>query len=308
MKKEQPNFRQSKRKRRRRGNFAISLIRAIFVCSFYQPGRFWSVRYCARHTSSVFTPLAIPKAVILYAQRHCGSQFSLFQFPPNSLAQLQSTLQAKSGATIGMSHLRHKRAKDLRTDCVAISLHHIPLSRSIHQNARTYSLAFEAARSRISNCTSLIQLITSHHQHHERLRYTKQLNPSQHSQHDQKDYYISQLNSPHYHRYDQENFFIIQILHSSTYLNSINLLPRRRRYRLNHFRWLLFQIHHRPVPCNHDKRRQRHSIRKQESCRSRKLHATCRRHPAVQQCIRPASRLCIQWASGNTDFHVRKPG
>ena len=40
----------------------------------------------------------------------------------------QSALEAKSGATIGMSHLRHKRIEDLRPNCVIILLHRIPLS------------------------------------------------------------------------------------------------------------------------------------------------------------------------------------
>ena len=129
--------------------------------------------------------LVVPNAVIRYAQRHCGSHSLWSQFSQ------QRSQNRRVGATIGMSHLRHKRAEDLRAECVAILSHHIPLSRSIHQDACAFSLAFESARSRISKCAGLNQLIASHHQHHQKLRHTKQLDPSHHSQHHQKDYYVS---------------------------------------------------------------------------------------------------------------------
>ena len=122
--------------------------------------------------------------------RHSQCSYSICT-TPLWLSFFMVSVLIESGATIGMSHLRHKRAEDLRPECVAILSHHIPLSRSIHQNARTYSLAFESTRSRISKCAGLNKLIASHHQHHQKLRHTKQLDPSHHSQHYQKDYYIS---------------------------------------------------------------------------------------------------------------------
>ena len=72
--------------------------------------------------------LVTPNVVIQYDQRYCGSHSSWSPSRRVLGSTRQSALEAKSGATIGMSHLRHKRAEDLRPDCVTILLHRIPFS------------------------------------------------------------------------------------------------------------------------------------------------------------------------------------